>query len=137
MPMDHDAAKELFSAHLDGELEQKQEEELSAHLEECETCRQEFEELRQTLRSLSGLHKLMPPEEFVSKVQQRINRRSRGRFFGRENLLTRIPFEWISFVIIILLLMLYIAFIQTQDAQISAPAETDGGHKNTQEAVER
>lgn len=137
MPMDHDAAKELFSAHLDGELEQKIEEELSAHLEECETCRQEFEELRQTLRSLSGLHKLMPPEAFVSKVQQRINRRSRGRFFGRENLLTRIPFEWISFVIIILLLMLYIAFIQTQDAQFSAPAEADGGHKNTQEAVER
>jgi predicted anti-sigma-YlaC factor YlaD len=116
--MDHQAAQELFSDYLEGELPPEQSGALIAHLESCAACREEFEALQQTLRSLSGLRILPPPDNFTLKVQQRIHRRSRGRFFTAENLLTRLPFEWISFVIIILMLVVYILLIQGQVKQV-------------------
>jgi len=116
--MDHQTAQELFSDFLEGELSPEQREELGAHLETCEACRRELEAFRSTLHSLSGLRMLPTPDNFVGAVQQRINRRSRGRFFRSERLFTRLPFEWISFVIIILMLAVYILLLQGQVKQI-------------------
>jgi anti-sigma factor RsiW len=105
--MDHEAAQERFSDYLEGELAADEQREVAAHLEGCADCRRELEAFRQTLRHLSGLRPMPAPDGFVGKVQQRINKRSRGRFFRVERLLFRVPFEWISFVIIILMLALY------------------------------
>lgn len=105
--MDHRAVQERLSEYLDGELSPREEAEVRAHLDGCESCRAEEEALRRMLGQLSGLKRLPPPPDFLGKVQQRIRRRSRGRFFAPENLLQRLPFEWISFVIILLMLMLY------------------------------
>jgi anti-sigma factor RsiW len=112
--MDHQAAQEQFSQLIEGDLSPEQEQELRAHLDQCAACRREFDALRETLNSLSGLSRLPAPKEFDRKVQQRIQRRSRGRFFGAQSLLTRIPFEWISFVIILLMLMMYFMVLQSQ-----------------------
>lgn len=106
--MEHDRARELFSRFVDGELTDDERRELQAHLQQCETCRQELDKLRDTMQSLSGLHRLAPPPEFARKVERRIHRRSRGRFFGPESLLHRLPFEWISFIIIMVLLAIYL-----------------------------
>jgi predicted anti-sigma-YlaC factor YlaD len=114
MPMDHQAAQELFSDYLEGELTEEQRGELIVHLDGCADCREELDSLRQTLRSLSGLRPLPPPDNFARKVQQRIHRKSRGRFFGQDRVLLRIPFEWISFVIIILMLAVYMLLMQSQ-----------------------
>jgi anti-sigma factor RsiW len=114
--MDHQAAQELFSDYLEGELSPQEQQELSAHLQECESCRAELEDLRKTMSSLSGLMTLPPPEGFVSKVQQKIRKRSRGRFFTPERLLMRVPFEWISFIIIMLMLAMYMIMMLGQGA---------------------
>jgi len=116
--MDHQAAQELFSDYLEGELSPQEQEELAAHLTECEACREELEDLKKTMRSLSGLKVLPPPEGFVSKVQQKIRKRSRGRFFAPERLLMRVPFEWISFIIIMLMLATYMILVLGQGAVV-------------------
>lgn len=110
--MDHQSARELFSDYLDGELSGEQGSELEAHLRTCADCQRELDALKQTLGSLGQLAPVTPPPEFVRKVQQRIRRRSRGRFFAEESVLSRIPFEWISFVIIILMLVWYFMLLQ-------------------------
>ncbi len=126
-PMDHDTARTLLNDHLDGELSPGAEQELAAHLSGCEACQRELADLRRTLSSLAGLGAVAPPQEFVSKVKQRIRRRSRGRFFGPQRLLTRIPFEWVSFVLILIMLLLYLSFIQTSPrARITPPHEPGG-----------
>jgi predicted anti-sigma-YlaC factor YlaD len=110
--MDHEAVQERFSDYLESELPPEEQAEVATHLEGCEACRNELLAFRQTLRTLSGLRPIPAPEGFVGKVQQRINKRSRGRFFRGERLFMRAPFEWISFVIIILMLALYILMMQ-------------------------
>jgi anti-sigma factor RsiW len=124
--MDHQAAQELFSDYLEGTLPEAEREALAAHLEGCADCRAELESLRQMLRSLSGLRPLPPPENFTRKVEQRIARRSRGRFFGHERVLMRLPFEWISFVIIILMLAVYMILVQGQVKKMR-PGPGSGG----------
>ncbi len=120
--MDHQTAQELFSDYLEGELSPQEKEELSAHLKECEPCRAELEDLSKTMRSLSGLMMLPPPEGFVNKVQQKIRKRSRGRFFTPERLLMRVPFEWISFIIIMLMLATYMILVLGQEAKVQPKA---------------
>ena len=110
--MDHQDAKELFSEHLDGDLTDAQSEQLRQHLDGCEECRSELAALEQTLKSLAALSPVKPPPDFERQVQQRIRRRSRGRFFQPESLLSRLPFEWISFVIIMLMLLMYFMLVQ-------------------------
>jgi len=112
--MDHQRAKELFSQYLEGDLPPEQQSEIEAHLDQCQTCKVEMEALEKTLSSLAGLAAVPPPKDFDRKVQQRIRRRSRGRFFAPENLLNRIPFEWISFIVIMLMLVMYFMLIQAQ-----------------------
>jgi predicted anti-sigma-YlaC factor YlaD len=125
-PMDHETAQEQFSDYLEGELSAEQARLLEDHLEGCEACRGEFDTLRQTLSSLADLERLAPPTGFVGKVQQRIHRRSRGRFFAPDSLFGRIPFEWISFVIIILLLVVYVTYLQNAADQVPRPAPPGG-----------
>ena len=126
--MDHKSAKDLFSDYLDGELPEEQMRELKAHLDQCAACRAELEALERTLSSLSGLRPLPPPPDFGRKVQQRIRRRSRGRFFSPETGLTRVPWEWVSFGIILLMLVMYYLVVQEQGKVKVKPAQkTDSG----------
>ena len=134
--MDHQSAIELLNDYLDGELSGAQEKKLEQHLEGCESCQGELEDLRQTLDIMGSLRKVEPPTEFVGKVQQRINKRSRGRFFGgQEKLLVRIPFEWVSFVIIVIMLVMYLMTVAQQPS--IKPSPTPGKTKNIQQPLEK
>ena len=118
--MDHQQARELFSDFLEGDLPAERAAALRAHLDGCEACREEIEILRTTLQSLSGLHDLPAPAQFTSRVEHTIRRRSRGRFFGDQPLWGRFPFEWVSFVIIVALLVLYL-FMMFERKSFTAP----------------
>lgn len=109
--MDREQARELLSDYLEGQLQAGQRAELEQLLSRDQQLREELERLRDTLSSLSGLRFTPPPAGFAKKVESRIKRRSRGRFFAQQPLLVRLPFEWFSFVIIIVLMMLYITFV--------------------------
>jgi anti-sigma factor RsiW len=123
--MDHETAKELFSEYLDGELDAAQKRDLESHLQGCDDCQQELESLRVVMSTLAGLSPAEPPKDFARKVQHTIRRRSKGRFFSAEGLLRRIPFEWISFVIILLMLVMY--YMVVQSAQVKPSPDPDEG----------
>ncbi|MCK5799490.1 MAG: hypothetical protein KAI47_20005 [Deltaproteobacteria bacterium] len=113
--MDRQRAKDLYSDYIEGELDAAEEAELEAYLETDNVARAEVEALRKTLSSLFSLRASSPPApaNLAKKVERRIQRRSRGRFFSQDSqkLLWRIPFEWISFIVILLLLALYMTTV--------------------------
>jgi len=107
-PMDHAQAAELFSDHLEGTLAAPKKAELEQHLGVCIQCRTDLEGLRRTMGGLGRLKAGAPPA-FLENIQAQINRRSRGRFYGKRALLFgRIPFEWLSLATIIAMLVYYI-----------------------------
>jgi len=57
--------------------------------------------------SLRGLAPVPAPVDLTRTVPELIRRRSRGRFFGRKRLGDRLPFEWISIGMLLLLAAIY------------------------------
>lgn len=137
--MEQKEARRLFSDYLEGQLPDAARRELEAHLALNEQARAELSALRKTLQSIAQLAPQQPPEEFAHQIERRISIRSRGRFFA-ERIATRVPFEWFSFIIIIVLLTLYLMLVlqgrrivppadQTSQPAQSAPAKpTNGTH---------
>jgi hypothetical protein len=58
--------------HLDGCLDAARIRELNAHLADCEACRREWDELRQTVTLIRSLTPLAPPVDLVASVRQRL-----------------------------------------------------------------
>ena len=58
---------------------------------------------------LRGLSPIPSPIDLSSSVPDLIRRRSKGRFFGRKRLSDRVPFEWLSLAMLILLAAIYAA----------------------------
>jgi anti-sigma factor RsiW len=104
----HSRLTERFSAYLEGELPPDEKAAVEQHLGTCIQCRTNLQQFRETIDKLSQLKK-KAPRSFLPEIQQQIHARSRGRFFGRRFLLFgRIPFEWVSLVMIIAMLVYYI-----------------------------
>lgn len=109
----HKRTTEAFSAYLDGELAPPERARVDEHLATCIQCRVSLERFRHTVGRLGAL-KRPAPGNFLQSVQAQINRRSRGRFFGKRFLLFgRIPFEWLSLATIVAMLLYYIVFLQS------------------------
>jgi anti-sigma factor RsiW len=109
----HQRTTEAFSAYVDGELPPAERKHVEEHLATCIQCRVSLERFRRTVGRLGTL-KRPAPGNFLESVQAQINRRSRGRFFGKRFLLFgRIPFEWLSLATIVAMLVYYIVFLQS------------------------
>jgi predicted anti-sigma-YlaC factor YlaD len=116
--MDHQQAQSSFSDYLDGTLAARDKGDLDQHLAACIQCRTELAALREALGSLGKLKQPAPPD-FLPGIQQQINRRSRGRFFAqRWKLFGRIPFEWVSLIMIIAMLIYYLALMYGQPTAV-------------------
>ena len=112
-PDSHQRASESFSAYVEGDLGPAERAHLDEHLATCMQCRVALERFRRTVGRLGAL-KRTAPNSFLENVQEQINRRSRGRFFGKRFLLFgRIPFEWVSLAMIVAMLVYYIVVLQT------------------------
>jgi anti-sigma factor RsiW len=113
---EHDCgrARARLSEYVAGELSDEEKRAVDVALGTCPACRHEIEELRATMGTLSGLKRGAPPG-FLKDVQRQIHTRSRGRFFsGRRFLLFgRIPFEWISLVMLLAMLAYYVVWAQS------------------------
>jgi anti-sigma factor RsiW len=109
----HKRITEAFSAYVDGDLAPAERAHVEEHLATCMQCRVSLERFRRTVGKLGSL-KRSAPGNFLEGVQAQINRRSRGRFFGKRFMLFgRIPFEWLSLATIVAMLVYYIVFLQT------------------------
>jgi type VI protein secretion system component VasF len=67
-----------------------------------------------------GLNKVSAPPDLSAKVPQLIERRSKGRFFGRKPLSERLPLEWLSIAMLALLALLY-ALMRLSPALLGQP----------------
>jgi anti-sigma factor RsiW len=109
----HQRATEAFSAYIEGDLGPAERAHVDEHLAACMQCRVSLERFRRTMGRLGAL-KQTAPVSFLENVQAQINRRSRGRFFGKRGLLFgRIPWEWVSLAMIVAMLVYYIVVLQT------------------------
>lgn len=105
----HARMSDKLSAYLDGDLPDGEKREVDAHLATCIQCRTSLQRFRETIGKLSQLKRKAPPS-FLPSIQQQIHQRSRGRFFARRWMLFgRVPFEWVSLIMIIAMLVYYIA----------------------------
>ncbi len=86
-PESHQRIAEAFSAYVDGELAPAERARVEEHLATCMQCRVSLERFRGTVGKLGAL-KRPAPGDFLAGVQAQINRRSRGRFFGKRHLLS-------------------------------------------------
>lgn len=91
----------LFIAFLEGDLPDERREAFEAELERDAELRQDFESFADIMGGVQTLPFEFAPPDFVDKVQGRIRKRSKGRFFT-ENFLysTRMPYEAIAVVMI-------------------------------------
>ncbi len=117
-------AKELFIGYQDGDLDPKTKKAFEAHLESCPECKKEWEDYKKTLEEVSGLYHLAPSDDFVSKVKQTIDKRSKGRFFGASTA-TGTNFAVISFILIMLFLLAYLFFTTGVEVEVVPKEETD------------
>jgi anti-sigma factor RsiW len=109
----HKRTTEAFSAYVDGDLPPYDRAHVEEHLAACIQCRVSLERFRRTVGKLGAL-KRPAPGNFLEGVQAQINKRSRGRFFGKRFMLFgRIPFEWLSLATIVAMLVYYIVFLQS------------------------
>lgn len=109
----HERTTQAFSAYVDGDLPPAERARVDEHLATCIQCRVSLERFRRTVGRL-GVLKRTAPGAFLANVQAQINKRSRGRFFGKRYLLFgRIPFEWVSLAMIVAMLVYYIVVLQT------------------------
>ena len=120
-PLDRGSAIDLFSDYLDGELPAETREQFEALLAADPKLQAELAAFQRTMNSLATLGK-PPTPNLAPKVERTINRRSRGRFFDGSPLPARIPFEWISFLIIVALVMLYLTLIQGGGHRVAGDA---------------
>lgn len=74
----------------------------------------------ETRSLLAGLGRVTPTADLASTVPDIIERRSRGRFFGRKRLHERIPFVWVSLVMLLVASLLY-AVLRLAPAMLSSP----------------
>jgi predicted anti-sigma-YlaC factor YlaD len=115
----HTRVAERFSAYVDGDLPPEDRASVDTHLATCIQCRTNLEQFRQTIGNMSKLRKNAPPS-FLTDIQGQIHARSRGRFFGKRWMLFgRIPFEWISLGMIVLMLIYYLVSLQTSPTSVT------------------
>jgi len=120
--MDSDRAREMFSRCRDGDLSADERAAFEAVLEGDAECRREWEEFQRTLDEISGLGRLQPPAGFAEAVEQKIRKRSRGRFFGEQ----RPGATWFAVISFILILFFILAYLLLAESVRIEGLEEDG-----------
>jgi anti-sigma factor RsiW len=104
----HARFEEQFSSYVEGDLPEPSRRALEEHVASCPACKTQLAAFRSTLGKLGSLRE-KAPHTFLAGIEAQIRRRSGGRFFGRRRLLFgRLPFEWLSLVMILAMLVYYV-----------------------------
>jgi anti-sigma factor RsiW len=106
--VDHSGFEQDFSDYYEKQLPPARMTEVEKHLEGCQRCKEEYERFLDTMRSISGLHRMSAPQDFEKQVAETIHRRSAGRFFGRRAFGDRVPFELLALAVLALCVVVYL-----------------------------
>lgn len=125
---EHEAIEAAFSDYYDRSLPDAERQRVEQHLAECEPCRSAYEDFKETVGALSGLHKMSAPQRFERSVEERINRRSGGRFFGRKAFGDRVPFELLAVIALILGLAIFFLIRSSGTGSLRYDTEPEKPH---------
>ncbi len=107
--LSHQDVQDRFDRYYEGDLPAEEQQAMDAHLAECTACREEYQKLMKTLAALAKMKATHAPGDFLDRVQGRIRKRSRGRFFSRRpDFTSRLPYEVLSVVMLIALLAIFL-----------------------------
>ena len=121
----------LFNAYLEDDLADDERAEFDRRLADDPDFARAYEQFTDVVGSLGDLPFEFAPPDFVERVQTRIRTRSRGRFFAEEFLFkTRIPYEVVAIVMIIVMAAAYLFMgappdKQMQDVDVQTPPRLD------------
>lgn len=125
--MKHDEAKSKFNDLLDGLLDEKESKNVLSHIENCATCRKEWDEFRQIFEIFRKVAGVKAPPHLVERTKKKIHKKSRGKFFSPEPFIYRVPHELFSLIIILIALILFLIISQLSNispGSISTDADT-------------
>ena len=60
--MECEKALELISLYIDGELNKEEQEEIIKHMEQCESCKKEYDSLKEMVETLKEMEYMPLPE---------------------------------------------------------------------------
>lgn len=110
----------MFNAYYEGDMTEEEREEFQGRLAHDEDFRRDYEDFLSIVGGLRSLPFEFAPDHFVEKVQSRIRTRSAGRFFAENYLATtRVPYEVIALVMIIVMAAAYMMMESPRDAQLT------------------
>jgi anti-sigma factor RsiW len=131
-----EALEAQFSDYLDGAMAANEKAAFEQKLAASEEAREAFDEFKQTIEAVSGLHKMSAPQDFETGVEQTIHRRSAGRFFGRKAFGDRVPFEVIAVVALAVLLAVYVIMRRSGTGSLEMREKPDQVQEVSPEAQE-
>jgi hypothetical protein len=76
----HDRVRAMLSAYLDSELTQAESQRVRIHLEDCQECRDELEQLRRLQRVTAGMEFGGPPDGRMDELAERFSVKGPRRF---------------------------------------------------------
>ena len=123
-PGELDERELLFNAYLDGELSEEREAQFDRRLENDPEFRRAYDEFAEIVGDVRNLPYEFAPDDFASKLQDRVRRRSRGGFFSNQLLYhQRAPYEVVAVVMFIVMASAYLFFIIPPDRRIESSQE--------------
>ena len=115
-------ARKQLSAYLDGELQARRAAEVRAHLQSCERCTREAEQVRTVWRLLDHAEELEPSRHFATRFWQRVRRAPAGQSAAPRQARRRFLPRWASALtaaaVALIALSLYVA-------HMSRPSDRD------------
>ncbi|MBO8170035.1 MAG: DUF4349 domain-containing protein [Thermoanaerobacteraceae bacterium] len=102
--------QELLSAYIDEVLTEEEQRRLEKHLEQCSDCRQELENLKETVVMLQSLDEVEPPAEFRQQLRQRLEAEQTRLTVERPSLVSRLMRSpWLPLSVAAMLVLFVVA----------------------------
>ncbi|MCQ4725159.1 DUF4349 domain-containing protein [Anaerotignum faecicola] len=84
--MECEKALELISLYIDGELNKEEQEEIIKHMEQCESCKKEYDSLKEMVETLKEMEYMPLPEGYHERLMDKIENAKveRADFTGKD-----------------------------------------------------
>ena len=129
--MEHQKAESFFTGYYENDLNDSDLRWLEKHLESCDECKKGWDQYNRAMNEISGLLNVEPPSDVIESVEKKINKRSRGKFFGRQKT-GSIQFSLVSFILVLIFILAYLVLIAVNEIVMldSVSSKVDTGQSS-------